>query len=248
MDKLIYQALSGMRSSMEHQRVIASNMANSETIGFRRELMDARAITIAGPRGTLEARGSQQALVRAADMAGGEIKQTGRPLDLALEGDGLIAVQARDGTEAYTRRGDLMLNANGVLTTGDGLPVIGEDGPISVPPGGEMMIAPDGAITSINPAAPAAPPLEVDRIKLASPQGSAIAKGLDGLFRVKGGGILPADAQATVKPGYLEQSNVKMSEVLVEMIDQQRLFDMRTKLVATAREIDEAGAQLLRLG
>lgn len=248
MDRLIYQALSGMRSSMEHQRVLASNMANAETIGFRRELMDARAITIAGPPGTLEARGSQQALVRSADMASGELTLTGQPLDVALEGDALIAVQARNGEEAYTRRGDLMLNGNGVLTTGEGLVVIGDEGPITVPPGGEAMIAPDGTVALRDPAAPAAPPVEVNRIKLASPAGSAIAKGLDGLFRVRGGGILPADEEARVKPGYLEQSNVKLSQVLVEMIDQQRLFDMRTKLVATATQVDEAGAQLLRLG
>lgn len=248
MDRLIYSALSGMRSSMEQQRVLASNMANAETIGFRRELIDARPVTIAGPEGTLEVRGLQQALVRAADMAAGELKQTGRDLDIALEGDALIAVQAADGSEVYTRRGDLMLNGTGVLTTGDGRVVLGEAGPITVPPGGQPQIAPDGAITMVDPAAPGSVPLEIGRIKLASPAGSAIAKGLDGLFRVEGGGVLPGDQEARVKSGYLEQSNVKMSEVLVEMIDQQRLFDMRTRLVSTAKELDEAGAQLLRLG
>jgi len=247
MDRLIYSALSGMRSSMEQQRVLASNMANAETIGFRRELMDARPVTIADGGETLETRALQQALVRGADMKPGELMLTGRDLDIAVDGEALIAVQAQDGSEAYTKRGDLMLNGTGTLVTGDGYPVIGDAGPITVPPGGDLRIAPDGAVMVSDPAAPEAPPQEIARIKLASPEGSAIAKGLDGLFRVKGGGILPTNLEARVKPGHLEQSNVNMTEVLVEMMDQQRLFDMRTKLVSTAKELDESGAQLMRL-
>lgn len=231
---------------MEQQRVLASNMANAETVGFRRELMDARAVTIADGE-TLETRAMQQSLVRGADLTAGEIMMTGRELDIAMEGNAMIAVQAEDGSEAYTRRGDLTLTGTGLLTTGDGRPVIGDAGPITVPPGGSVRIAPDGMVSVADPAAPDAPPADVGRIKLASPDGSAIAKGLDGLFRVQGGGVLPTDLEATVKSGHLEQSNVKMTEVLVEMIDQQRLFDMRTKLVATARDLDESGAQLMRL-
>ena len=246
MDRLIYSALSGMRSSMEQQRVLASNMANADTIGFRRELMDARSITVDAPDG-LEARAMQQALVRRADMRAGELTQTNRNLDIAVDGDALIAVQADDGSQAYTRRGDLHLSGDGLLVTGEGDPVLGDAGPITIPPGGEIAIAPDGTVLVSNPAAPDAPPTEAGRIRLAGPAGSDVVKGLDGLFRVRGGGILPVDAQATVKPGYLEQSNVNMNEILVEMIDQQRLFDMRTKLVATARELDESGAALMRL-
>ena len=246
MDRLIYSALSGMRSSMEHQRVIASNMANANTPGFRAELMDSRPVTVAAPDG-LETRAMQQALVRGADMAQGEFTLTSRSLDIAVEGEALIAVQSAEGEEAYTRRGDLSLSGTGLLVTGEGFPVIGEAGPITIPPGGMVTISNDGTVMVGNPDAPEAPPLEAGKIKLASPAGSDIAKGLDGLFRVRGGGVLPADAEATVKPGYLEQSNVQMTEILVEMIDQQRLFEMRTKLVTTARELDESGATLMRL-
>lgn len=246
MDRLIYSALSGMRSSMEQQRVLASNMANANTPGFRRELMDSRPITVAAPDG-LETRAMQQALVRGADMSEGELTLTGRDLDIAVEGDALITVQSAEGEEAYTRRGDLSINGAGLLVTGGGFPVIGQAGPITIPPGGMITISQDGTVLATNPATPDAPPLEAGRIKLASPAGSDIAKGLDGLFRVRGGGVLPVDEEATVKPGHLEQSNVRMSEILVEMIDQQRLFEMRTKLVATARELDESGASLMRL-
>jgi len=245
-DRLIHTALSGMRASMDSQRVIASNMANANTLGFRAEMLDQRAVTIEGQPN--EARAMQRASVRGADMAAGETIATGRDLDVAVETDALIAVQAVDGTEAYTRRGDLSVSATGLLVNGEGRPVLGDNGPITVPPVGIPGIAPDGSITIADPAAPDQPPAEIGRIKLAAWEGSPISKGLDGLFRVEGGGILPTDEAATVKVGSLEQSNVKTTEVLVDMIDAQRLFAMRSKVISTAREIDESGAQLMRLG
>ena len=246
MDRLIYTALSGMQASMDRQRAIASNMANTDTLGFRAELIEQRAMTIEGHPN--EARSMQVARVTGADMTGGEVIETGRDLDLAIATKSLMAVQADDGTEAYTRRGDLSISATGLLVTGDGHPVLGDTGPITVPPGGRISISEDGTVTRSDPDAPEAPPAEVGRIKLASWEGSPIAKGLDGLFRVEGGGILPTDEAATVTVGAVEGSNVKTTEVLVEMIDAQRLFAMRSKVIATAREIDESGAQLMRLG
>lgn len=246
MDRLIHTALSGMRASMDSQRVIASNMANANTLGFRAELVDARAITIEGLPN--EARAMQTARVRGADMKAGEIIDTGRSLDIAIETDALMAVQALDGTEAYTRRGDLSISATGLLVNGEGRPVMGDNGPITIPPVGIPAISPDGTITVTDPAVPDQPPAEIGRIKLAGWQGSPIQKGLDGLFRVEGGGVLPLDEAATVQVGALEQSNVSTTEVLVKMIDAQRLFAMRSKMIATAREIDESGAQLMRLG
>lgn len=246
MDRLIYTALSGMNASMHRQRVIASNMANAQTIGFREELIDQRPVTIDGD--ALEVRAMQRAEVRGAVMTAGAMTRTGRDLDLYIQGEALMAVQASDGTEAYTRRGDLSILPTGVLVNGDGAPVLGENGPITVPPGSNMVIAPDGVVSVADPAAPDAPPIEIERIKLVGWQGSPIIKGLDGFFRVEGGGILPIDEEATVITGALEKSNVKPTEVLVEMIDSQRLFDMRSKLIATARDCDQAGAQLMRLG
>ena len=221
-------------------------MANANTLGFRAEMLDQRAVTIEGQPN--EARAMQRASVRGADMAAGETIATGRDLDVAVETDALIAVQAVDGTEAYTRRGDLSVSATGLLVNGEGRPVLGDNGPITVPPVGIPGIAPDGSITIADPAAPDQPPAEIGRIKLAAWEGSPISKGLDGLFRVEGGGILPTDEEATVQVGALEQSNVKSTEVLVDMIDAQRLFAMRSKLLSTAKDLDQSGAQLMRLG
>lgn len=245
MDRLIWTAVTGMNASMAQQRMIASNMANAQTVGFRAEVMAQTPVTLLGP--SLQARAMTDGSVRGARMEAGAFMTTGRPLDIALHGDALIAVQAPDGDEAYTRRGDLAVSPTGIITNGEGFAVLGEGGPISVPPGSTVSIGNDGAVLVGDPAAPDQLPQQVDRIKLASPTGSDIAKGLDGLFRVRGGGALPADTAARVEPGTLEQSNVKTSEVMVEMIEAQRLFEMRTQVVATAKEIDEGGAGLMRI-
>ncbi len=245
MDRLIFTAFSGLNSSMIRQRVIASNMANAHTIGYRADMLTFTPMTLKGHG--LEVRALSDSAVRGANMAVGSVNQTGKPLDLAMQGDVMLTVQGSDGTEAYTRRGDLSIAPSGLLQNGDDRPVMGEAGPITVPPGRQLIIAPDGQVLLRDPATPDAPPARVDRIKLASPAGSRIEKGLDGLFRVFGGGVLPGDEAGKVLVGSLEQSNVNTSDVLVEMVEAQRLFEIRTKLISTAREIDEGTSQLMKL-
>lgn len=246
MDRLIYTAVSGMSDSMFRQGAIASNLANAQTVGFRAETFDSTPITLKS-RDSIEARAMVSTAVMGADMSAGAIVSTGRNLDLAMEGDALLAVQAPDGSEAYTRRGDLSVSPSGVLTNGDGRPVIGSGGPITIPAGSTISIGPDGNVLVADPANPDQPAQALDRIKLANWRGSDISKGFDGLFRVRGGGILPQDEEARVQTGSLEQSNVDVTGILVQMVEAQRLFDMRTKLVATAKEIDEGGATLMRI-
>ena len=250
MDHLIFTAYSGMNGSMIRQRVIASNMANAQTIGFRAETLTTTPVTLkVGPNGApaLEARAMTDGEVHGANMAEGSLTQTGNPLDVALSGDAMLSVQAEDGAEAYTRRGDLSVSAGGVLQNGEGRPVIGSSGPISVPPGSKVTLSADGSVNVAQPDNPGAPPQVIDRIKLASTTGSKIAKGLDGLFRVIGSGTLPANEDAKLQIGTLEQSNVRPSDVLIQMVEAQRLFDIRTKLVSTAKDIDEQGQGLMRL-
>ncbi|MFY7838307.1 MAG: flagellar basal body rod protein FlgF [Novosphingobium sp.] len=250
MDRLIYTAYSGMTGSTVRQRVIASNMANVQTVGFRAEMLNATPMTLKGP--SLEARAMTEGEVRGASMKQGTLISTGKPLDVALTGDTMLSVQAEDGTEVYTRRGDLAVSAGGVLENGDGRPVIGENGPITVPLGSQVTLSPDGGVSVSNPEAPEQPPQLVGRIKIASTTGSKIEKGLDGMFRVvdangQAGGVLPQDEEARLMVGSLEQSNVDPTRVLVEMVEAQRLFDIRTKVVSQAREIDESSASLMRI-
>lgn len=245
MDRLIYTAVSGMNASMNRERVIASNMANASTIGFRAEIMQTTPVTLEGPQ--LQVRAMSGSSVSGSSMKEGEITNTGNALDIAMQGDTMLAVQGQDGQEGYTRRGDLSVSATGLLQNGEGLPVLGESGPITVPAGSKLSISQDGSVLAQDPATPDQPPQRLDRLKLVSTTGTRIAKDIDGQFRVTGGGTLPVNQDAKVTTGALEQSNVNASQVLVDMISAQRLFDIRTKLVQTASELDQSGAKLMRI-
>src|SRR3954468_2983736 len=198
MDRLIYTALSGMRGAMARQTTTANNLANANTTGFRAEMSSASALWVRGPGYETRAPVSQE--VVAADVAPGAATQTGRDLDVAMQGAALLAVQADDGSETYTRRGDLQVSPTGVVTTGDGHLVLGDGGPLTVPPADSIRIADDGAIWIVPAGGDPHPPQQVDRLKLASPAGSRVQKGTDGLFRVADGGALPSDPDARVQP------------------------------------------------
>jgi len=245
MDRLVYTAVSGMNASMMRERMIASNMANAQTIGFKAEVMRAETVTLDGPQ--LDVRAMNRSEVKGANMKEGSVVQTGRPMDVAMTGKTMLAVQSVGGQEAYTRRGDLSVSTTGVVENGEGLPVLGENGPLMVPPGAMVSISQDGSVMVRDPAVPEQAPQKIDRLKLVSTQGSNLEKDLAGVFRVPGGGVLPMDEDAHVIPESVEQSNVNSSEVLVDMIEAQRLFDLRTKLVSTAKELDEGSSKLMRL-
>ncbi len=245
MDRLIYTALSGMRGAMARQTTTANNLANANTTGFRAEMSSASDLWVRGPG--LETRAPTSQQVVAADMAPGSVTNTGRDLDVAMQGDALLAVQADDGSEAYTRRGDLQVSATGVVTTGDGHLVLGEGGPLTLPPADSIRIADDGAIWIVPTGGDPNQPQQVDRLKLATPAGSRIQKGLDGLFRVPDGGALPSDPDARLTPHSLEGSNVNTSQTLIDMIEASRSWDMQLQLVTQAREMDTSAADLMRL-
>lgn len=245
MDRLIYTALTSMGAAMNRQRAVANNLANVSTPGFRAEQFEVTPVTVKGP--VLEVRALAQGAVRGADMATGVINQTGQPLDIALNGNALLALQAADGAEVYSRRGDLRISATGVLENGDGLPVMGEGGALTVPLGSAIRIAEDGSVLANNPAAPDEPLQQIGRIKLASPDGSRVMKDLDGLLRVSNGGVLPADPTARLTSGALESSNVDTATTLVQMIEAQRAFEQRARIMNTASQIDQSGARLMSL-
>lgn len=245
MDRLIYTSLSAMRGAMARQQATANNLANAATPGFRAEIAEAQALWLDGPSLPDRAMASEE--VVNADMKAGSVTTTGRDLDVSIAGDSLLAVQAADGDEAYTRRGDLQVSPSGLLTTGEGRPVLGQGGPITIPPADKITIAEDGRIMIVPAGGDPSNPQEIDRLKIASTAGSAIAKGLDGLFRVKGGGALPADPDARVRSGQLEESNVSPTKTLVDMIEASRAWDTQLKLITSARDLDNASAELMRL-
>ena len=146
-----------------------------------------------------------------------------------------------------SRRGDLQLSDSGLLTTGDGHPVLGDSGPITLPPADSMRIAEDGTIWIVPPGGDPGQPQQVDRLKLVSPAGSQIVKGVDNLFRVPNGGALPSDPAARLTAGSLEGSNVESSQALIDMIQASRAWDTQLKLISTARDMDTAATDLMRL-
>jgi flagellar basal-body rod protein FlgF len=245
MDRLIYTGLSAMRGSMARQTAVANNLANAQTTGFRAEMVNAQSLWLDGPGVSSRAFASEE--VAGADMRTGTVQATGRELDIALMGDALLAVQTTDGASGYTRRGDLQVAASGLLTTGDGHPVLGQQGPITVPPSDFMSIDPQGRIWIVPPGGDPAQPQQLDRLKLVSPAGADIAKTLDGLFRVRDGGLLPDDPDAKLLSGSLEGSNVNPTTALVEMIEASKAWETQLKLISSARDMDNASSGLMQL-
>lgn len=245
MDRLARTALTGLRAAMSRQTVTANNLANANTIGFRAEMSAAQTLWM-NAQGSIPSAQATGGVI-GADMSAGTVNQTGRDLDVAMVGDALLAVQAEDGSEAYTRRGDLQQSASGLVTTADGRPVLGESGPLTLPPADSIRIAEDGAVWIVPAGGDPNTPQQIDRLKLASPTGSQIRKHVDGLFRVEGGGILPSDPQARVTPRSLEGSNVEVSQALIEMIEASRSWDTQVQMITQVRDMDTAASDLMRL-
>ena len=245
MDRLIYTSLTAMRGSMSRQTAIANNLANAQTPGFRADIANAQSLWLEGSG--LDARAMASEEVLGADMRAGTVTQTGRDLDIAMQGDALLVVQAKDGEEAYTRRGDLQVSPSGLLTTGDGNPVQGTQGPVTIPPADAINIDQEGRVWVVPQGGDPENPQEVDRLRLAGPAGSEIVKGLDGLFRVKGGGILPDDPEARLLTRSIEGSNVTATSALVEMIEASRSWDTQLKMISDVRDMDSATANLMQL-
>lgn len=246
MDRMLFVAMSGAKETLLAQSSNSNNLANASTPGFLADLQQFRSMPVFGDGYPTRVYGMSER--PGTDFKHGAIVHTGRDLDMAINGDGWFAVQSLDGSEAYTRRGDLKVDANGLLTTGNGLPVIGNGGPIAIPPSEKIDIAADGTI-SIRPLGQGAAELaEIDRIKMVAPSLEQMEKGGDGLMRPRDGQVLEADAEIQLVTGSLESSNVNIVDSMVEMIDFARRFEMQVKMMKTAEQTDESSASIMRMG
>ncbi len=245
MDRLIYLAMNGAAQTLVAQSANSNNLANANTPGFRADLNQFRAMAQygAGQPSRVWAMAERPGV----DMTPGSMLETGRELDVAINGRGWFAVQAPDGAEAYSRAGDLRITPEGLLTNGAGHPVLGSGGPIAIPQAEKIEIGADGTI-SIRPVGQSASTLsEVDRIKLVNPPPEQLEKLGDGLLRPRDGAPALADAEVRVVSGVLESSNVDTVAALVDMIALARRFEMQVKLMRTAEENDSASAALMRV-
>lgn len=244
MDRMLYVAMSGAKQIMLAQAVNNNNLANVSTAGFRADLDAFRSMPVFGPG--YPSRVYTMTERPGTDMSAGALTTTGRELDVAVNGQGWITVQAPDGREAYTRAGDLRVSVNGQLETGAGHPVMGNGGPIAVPPFEKIEIGSDGTI-SILPVGQAPSALAVvDRIKLVNPLQRDMEKGVDGLMRVRGSEAAP-DATVSLAGGVLESSNVNAVEAMVKMIELSRHYETQIKMMRVAQENDVAATQMMRI-
>ncbi len=245
MDKYLYLAMNGAAQAMLAQQNNANNLANVSTVGFRATLDSFEAQALSGPGFPDRVYvGGRQA---GADFSHGPVTATGRDLDVAIDGDGWFAVQAADGSTAYSRRGDLRIDPAGLLVNGADQIVLGEGGPITIPQFESLVIGRDGTI-SVRASGQAANTLvAVDRLRLVNPQPEDLYRGTDGLFRSHDGIEAPADAAVTVTAGALEGSNVNAVDAMVRMIDYARFYEHQVKLMKLASENDAASARLMRM-
>lgn len=241
---MIYISMNAAQQTMLAQATNSNNLANVNTTGFRQDFEQFRSMPVFGEG--LPTRVYSMNERPATDYQQGDIQSTGRELDISIQGEGFIAVQSKDGSEGYTRSGDLHITAAGQLVTGTGLQVMGEGGPIAIPPSEKIEIGIDGTI-SIRPIGADGSALAVlDRIKLVKPELNSVFKDTDGLVRMKNGGAAPLDASVNVVSGTLESSNVNAVGALVKMIELQRQYEMQVKMMKSADDNSAASARLLQ--
>lgn len=245
MDKALFIAMSGAKQSMLAQRAHANNLANLKTTGFKEDFTQARSMPVYGEHYPTRAYAMTER--PGTNFDAGPLIQTGNNLDVAVKGDGWIAVQAEDGTEAYTRAGDLNIDINGQLRTGKGLPVLGNGGPIVLPPSAKVEIGADGTISVLPLGAAAVGLAQIDRIRLVNPDPANLEKGEDGLIHLKEGVPPPDfDAAIQVEPGFLEGSNVNAVSALTDILSLSRQYELQVKLMSQAEQISQSTARLLQ--
>ena len=246
MDKMLYIAASGAKQDFLATAVRANNLANAQTNGFKAQLEQARAMPAYGEG--LPTRVFSVTESPTNNYESGPLITTGRPLDVAIQGDGWFSVQTPQGDEAYTRGGSLTMTVDGALQDSKGNLVLGENGPLFMPvPINNVTIGNDGRISARLQGAPESEVEEVGRLKLVNPAIETMKRRNDGLFDLKDGGAAPQNIRVGVASGMLEGSNVNAVEEMVSMISLQRHYEMQVKLMKKADQMVTSSNTLLRI-
>lgn len=251
MDRMIYTAMSGASQTLALQAVTSNNLANVSTPGFKAQLANFRAVPVEGA--SLATRSFVTASTPAADLSAGRVNYTERTLDVALQPNDWLAVTLPDGSEAYTRNGNMQVSAQGILTV-NGHPVVGEGGPIAIPEHAQLTLATDGTLTALNAGDQPNATVAIGRLKIALGEPTMVTRGDDGFFRPTekaiaqfGDARLPVNPQGKVMPGVLEESNVNPVQSMVEMINHARRFEMQMKEISHADQNEQKANQLLSI-
>jgi len=246
MDKLIYIAMTGAKHTLGQQAAVSNNIANADSTGFREEMHRFRSVDVTNS--PLPSRAFVVDASVSSNFNEGPLKFTGRTYDVAIQGKGFFAVQGANGAEAYTRDGSFQLSPDGVLLTRSGRPVIGDGGPITIPPDNEIVIGKDGSISAIPATGDKNAVNVVGRLKLVNPGEATLERGDDGLFRVAGGAPAALDENVQVAGGYLEGSNVNVVDQMTQMISVQRQFEMQMQVLRRAETNDQTATKILSAG
>ncbi|MBV8647240.1 flagellar basal body rod protein FlgF [Paludibacterium sp.] len=245
MDRMLFLAMNGAKHVEWQQATTANNLANVNTNGFKAEQVSFRALPVIGDGAPTRTYVVDNTV--GTDMTQGTLQQTGNQNDFALGTPGFFAVQAPDGTEAYTRAGGYVADSTGMLRTRSGLPILGTAGPIVAPEGNQIQVMTDGTVVAI-PLGQANPTVQtIGQIKLVNPGDRAVYKSEDGLFRMNGGGTAQPDQNVKLVVGAQEASNVNVVDSMVQMISHGRMFEMNVKLMTTAEQNDQQATQLLSM-
>ena len=245
MDRVIYIAMTGAREVTRQQAAVSNNLANVSTHGFKQELNVFRALPVVGEGA--KTRAFVLETTPRSDFTSGAIQETGRALDVAVRGQGWIAVQDANGQEAYTRMGHFQVSVNGILQTTNGYNVLGEGAPIAVPPDQDILIGKDGSVSTVPVGQGLNAVAIAGRIKLVNPPETDLKRGDDGLFRLAGGQPGLADANVQLVSGALETSNVNPAEALVSMVSLARQFDMNMRVLRAADENHRSADKVLSM-
>jgi flagellar basal-body rod protein FlgF len=245
MDRLIYTAMTGAKHILEQQATTTQNLANATTTGFRAQIDSFRAVPLVGDG--LPTRTMVVDATVGSDFTPGPMQQTGNALDVAIQGNGWLSLQTSDGSEAYTRAGALQVSLNGILQTQSGVPVIGDNGPISIPPNVTLTFGSDGTVSSIDNTTTPTSVTTLGKLKLVNPPTQNLVRGDDGLFRTKNGAPVEADASVILAGGVLEGSNVHLVDSMVNMINLSRQFDLHTTMLKTAETMENSADQIFTL-
>jgi flagellar basal-body rod protein FlgF len=245
MDRMIYTAMTGAKHILEQQATTSHNLANATSTGFKAQVDAFRAVPVISDG--LATRAFVVDATVGADFNPGPIQATNRDLDVAVQGKGWLAVQRADGSEGYTRNGSLKVSENGILQTANGLTVLGDGGPISIPPDVTISIAKDGTVSSVSNNTLPGAVNALGRLKLVNPSETNLVRAEDGLFVTKDGNPAEADANVNVVGGALEGSNVNVIDAMVTMISLARQFETQMKLMQSAENNANKASQLLNL-
>ncbi|MBB6186269.1 flagellar basal-body rod protein FlgF [Rhodanobacter sp. MP7CTX1] len=244
MDRSVYIAMTGATQTMRAQDAVSHDLANASTVGFKSALSAFQSMPVLGAGAATRINAVAQGVGK--DYSPGAIQQTGRSLDVAVNGPGWIAVQAADGSEAYTRAGNLQLGSDGSLTDGRGNPVQGGGGPITVPDSAQISIGSDGTISTVPMGEGPNTIAAVGQIKLVNPDPTQLTEGADGLMHLADGGQADTDPSVSLAPGALEASNVNPSSELVKMISLSRQYEMQVRSIKTAEDDSDDSMKLLQ--